>query len=104
MKKQEEGTAVPSHHILPNQMTVVQVGEQKVLLTRVQGRVCAVHSRCPHAAADLSQGTLYNGKLECPDHHYVFDVQNGRILWPPDEMLRLKRYEVTEENGQVNIQ
>lgn len=97
-------TAVSAADVQPNQMTVVEINGRKIILTRWQGKVVAFSNRCPHAAADLCQGELYRGKIECPDHQYVFNVGNGRILWPPDEPLRLKRYETREENGRVYLE
>lgn len=84
-----------------NEMTVVKVGGKKVILTRWQGAVIAFDHACPHAAADLSRGELHRGKVICLDHDYKFDIVNGRTLWPPDELVCLKRYVVKEANGSV---
>ena len=105
MKPDEAGfyTAVLTTAVQPDQLTKVEINGQPVLLIRWQGELVAVSALCPHAAADLSQGEFYRGKIECPDHGYVFDVRNGRTLWPEDEMCRLKRFEVKEVDGQVKV-
>lgn len=76
------------------QITAVTLNGAKIILLRWQEQIHAVSSKCPHAAADMSKGEFYRGKLECPDHGYVFDIKTGRTLWPEDEMVCLKRYPV----------
>jgi nitrite reductase/ring-hydroxylating ferredoxin subunit len=82
---------------------VANVAGQRIILLRWEGRVYAVHSECPHAAADLAKGELHRWKLTCPEHHYCFDVRNGRLLWPEDEHYRLRTFEVKEEEGVVKV-
>ncbi|MBE2197644.1 MAG: Rieske (2Fe-2S) protein [Anaerolinea sp.] len=108
MKKVKAGddgfyTAVAADAVHENGMTTVKLAGKKVILTRWQGRVVAFSAICPHAAADLSQGELHRGKIRCPEHDYKFDVGNGRILFPPDEMYCLQRYAVKEEGGSVKV-
>ncbi len=105
MKPDDAGfyTAVSTTAIQPNQITKIDINGQPIIFTRWQGKLAAFSARCPHAAADLSAGELYRGKIECPDHGYVFSLENGRVLWPPDEVCRLKQYAVKEEGGQVKV-
>lgn len=84
-------------------MTVVKVERKKIILTRHNGVAIAVDSICPHAAADLSKGSLRSWQICCHEHDYCFDIRNGRIVWPEDEVYRLRRYETKEENGQVMV-
>jgi 3-phenylpropionate/trans-cinnamate dioxygenase ferredoxin component len=94
---------VPADTIQQDRITAVQVDGRPLILTRVDGVIHAVSARCPHAAADLTKGSLYRGRIECPDHGYRFDVRTGRTLWPEDEVCRLKRYAVKEEGGVVKV-
>ena len=94
---------VATDEVKEDEMTAVRVGNRKVLLTRHKGALYAVDTQCPHAAADLSKGSLRTWQLCCHEHDYCFDVRNGRIVWPEDEVYRLKRYEVKEEGGQVLV-
>ena len=96
-------TVATADSVLPNQITCVQINDQSLILTRWQGVLLAFSSRCPHASADLAEGDLHRGRITCPDHGYKFDIRNGRILWPPDEVYRLKRFEVREENGLIEV-
>lgn len=96
-------TAVAAADLPDDQMFPVNLNGTKVILVRWQGALHAVSSICPHAAADLAGGEFYRGKLECPDHGYCFDVRTGRTLWPEDEMVRLKRFTVKEEEGLIKV-
>lgn len=96
-------TVATADTVLPNQITVVHLNEQRIILTRWHGELWAFSSQCPHASADLAEGDLYRGRITCPEHGYKFDIRNGRVIWPEDEVCRLKLYVVLEENGTVKV-
>ncbi len=81
-------------------MTVV-VQKRKIILTRHENRLFAIDTICPHAAADLSQGSLRSWQICCHEHDYCFDIRTGRIVRPEDEVYRLRRYQVKEEGGRA---
>lgn len=96
-----EAAAADSVH--PNAMVKIKIEGRQVVLTRFEGQPYAFSAICPHAAADLSQGTLNRWKVSCPDHGYCFDVRSGRILWPEDEPYGLRLYPAKEENGMILV-
>ena len=96
-------TAVAAATLHPGQMIPLTIAGKTIILTRYEGQIIAFAGHCPHAAAPLEAGTLHRYKVTCPDHGYCFDIRNGRILWPPDEMVRLRLYPVKEENGNIKI-
>ena len=96
-------TAVSPQTIKGDELVEIYIGETKMLLSRVEGKVVAFTNRCPHASAEFIDGEISRFKLFCPDHGYCFDVRNGRILYPSDESYRLKRYDVREAEGQIWI-
>lgn len=97
-------TVAAADQVQPDVMTPVQVNGRALILTRRKGEAIAFAARCPHAAADLGKGELHRGQIICPDHGYKFDVDNGRLRWPPDEPYRLTRYPVKEEDGVIKVQ
>jgi nitrite reductase/ring-hydroxylating ferredoxin subunit len=101
----EEGyfPAVPAVDVRVGEITLVEINGLPVILTRLGEAVHAFSAFCPHASADLSQGSFYKGRIDCPDHGYRFDIQSGRAVWPEDEVCRLKKYPVKEENGRVMV-
>ncbi|MCL4869513.1 MAG: Rieske 2Fe-2S domain-containing protein [Anaerolineae bacterium] len=95
---------VPSAEVRPQQATVCQVGGHCLILTRLDGQVHAFSGRCPHASGDLSGSTISGkGRVDCPEHGYVFDIRSGRITWPEDEHYRLHKYPVEERDGVVYV-
>lgn len=94
---------VAAERVVENEMTVVRAHGRKLILTRHEGTVYAIDSLCPHAAADLSQGSLRRWRICCHEHDYCFDIRSGRIVWPDDELYRLRRYEAREANGMVQV-
>jgi nitrite reductase/ring-hydroxylating ferredoxin subunit len=104
--KRAEGdfiVAARSEAVTEGQMTAVKVAGRRVILTRHNGRLYAIDSSCPHAAADLAKGSLRSWQLCCHEHDYCFDIRSGRLVWPEDEPYRLRRYETREEGGQVKV-
>ncbi len=98
-------------------MTDVNVGDQTVLLVRLDDGYHAMQERCPHRRAHLSNGTLAGGVIVCPWHGSRFEASTGRNLdWvdnlpaivipfvklfsPPKD---LQTYPVKVEEGQVWI-
>lgn len=87
---------VPENHALR-----VVINGRSILLTRWRGQLYAISGRCPHAGADLSQGRLGNGRIDCPMHGWKFDITNGRPLYPPDEGRPLRIYPLQLVAGEV---
>ncbi len=83
-------------------LVACQVGEDAVVATRVEGRVCAVAGTCPHRGAPLAEGILDGRRLICPWHHATFDVTSGALLDAP-ALDPLPRYQVEEHDGAVTI-
>lgn len=74
----------------------------KICLARTDhNRVVAFARRCPHEGADLSRGTLQEGRVVCPWHNVSFDLRDGKSNCTGLGDLRL--YELSERGGQVKI-
>lgn len=96
-------TDIAAASVEAGSMTLVNAGGKTAVLTRVQGQLIAFSNVCPHAAADLSQGRLFDGQVKCPDHGYTFDLQSGRATWPEGEGCRLMRFTAKVEAGMVKV-
>ena len=96
-------SAVAAGVVMPNEITIVKLKGERIIITRLNGSLFAFSAFCPHAAGDLSKGEIYKGRIDCPDHGYKFDVRSGYPVWPEDEVCRLKRFSVKEEDGQIKI-
>ena len=88
----------------PRQMTPFDIGSETIILTRIDDKIYAFNSTCPHAGAYLADGEILSrGRVECPLHNYVFDIRSGRVTWPEDEFYRLRCYSVRERDGMVYV-
>ena len=88
----------------------VRAGDSMVLLARLEdGALAATAVTCPHEGADLSQGEVYMGAIDCPRHHYLYDLQSGRNRYPYDvfpadlaaKLAPLALYRVREKSGWI---
>jgi nitrite reductase/ring-hydroxylating ferredoxin subunit len=90
----------------------VFVGRKPVLLARLDdGTVVAASAVCPHRGEDLSGGMLYFGAIDCPLHHYLYDLRTGenrypRNVYPVDlaaDLKPLPLYPVREKDGWIEV-
>ncbi|KAA3655081.1 MAG: hypothetical protein DWQ04_33750 [Chloroflexi bacterium] len=96
-------TGITAVSLQSTPMQAVKINGRKVVLAQYEGKLVAFDSRCPHASADMSQGELHRWKLYCPEHSYCFDVRNGRIAWPEDEVYRLKMFATVVKNDMIRV-
>ncbi len=86
-----------------------------VLLARLRsGEVAAAEPLCPHEQARLADGTIREGAVDCPKHHYLFDLKTGENLYPSrvypkwklEEVgdLSLPLYPCREEDGWIVVE
>lgn len=61
-----------------------KLGEVPLLVVRADDtRVHVLADRCSHASGPLSDGTVTDGCVECPWHHSVFRLSDGRNVSGP---------------------
>lgn len=82
------------------QMKEVAVGEQAVLVVRVNGAYRVFGAYCPHQGAPMAKGVIHQGRLQCPWHQSVFDADSGAMVEPPT-LDHLPRYDVRIVDGNV---
>lgn len=51
---------------------------------------------CPHAGEDLTYATICNGVIECPRHHWKWDVRTGKCIEGGSLNLRIEPLADTE--------
>ncbi len=62
----------------PGHGCTVAVGERMLALFNVGGEFFAIDDSCPHQGGSLGGGTLHGGRVICPLHSWVFELQTGR--------------------------
>lgn len=89
--------------VRPNELKVVQVGENQVILTELGGEVIAFDNMCTHEECDLYYGAVdEDNEIECDCHGARFNVLTGAVAAPPAE-IPLPVYDVRVEDGQVAV-
>jgi nitrite reductase/ring-hydroxylating ferredoxin subunit len=64
----------------------VRVGEREIALYHLKGGTFhATDNICSHEYAQLSDGWLEDGCIECPLHAARFDIKTGKALCAPAE-------------------
>ena len=79
-----------------------EVGDEQVMVVKLDGEVYAYGDLCPHAELPLSEGGIEDGQVECPWHGSLFDVKTGENTGPPASE-GLQRYEVRLEGDDVLV-
>ena len=83
------------------------LGEEIVVWSDEDGKVCTAHAVCPHLGSDLGPeagGRVRDGRLICPFHGFEYDA-TGRCVAtpyaPPPASARLRVFETREFLGLV---
>jgi nitrite reductase/ring-hydroxylating ferredoxin subunit len=77
--------------IAPSTCREFEVGRRRVLICEYLGGYYAHSTLCPHRGNPLDGALLWDGAIDCPWHHYTFDVVTGENRYParyyPEEIL-----------------
>lgn len=60
-----------------------RVGDELVLLSRLDGELYAIGGACTHYGGRLCEGIIAGGSVRCPLHHACFDLKTGAVLRAP---------------------
>ena len=82
---------------------VVQVGEARVAVFKLDDGFYAINDICTHEYAVLSEGFCEDGKVECPLHQACFDIRTGKALDEPAE-VDVATYPTRVESGVVQFE
>lgn len=87
------------------EMRELKVGpkdEDKVLISKYQGKIHSVGNFCPHFGAPLSWGVLFEDKVLCPWHGAGFNIVTGAVEGAP-VLDGLPKYEVISKDGKTYV-
>ena len=100
------------HEVPPGQTLYFALESGPVVLANHAGTVHALSGLCLHKLNPLDGATLRGSHLECPYHHYQYDVRTGanhypQCAFPPDladlngHLKPLKVYPVEVREGEI---
>ncbi|HZY91993.1 MAG TPA: non-heme iron oxygenase ferredoxin subunit [Thermoplasmata archaeon] len=61
----------------------VEVDGTPVAVFNIAGTIYAIGAVCPHEGGPLDEGEVEDGRVTCPWHGSVFDLNSGKVLTPP---------------------
>ena len=64
-------------------MLAGHVGDEAVLLSRIDGKFYAIDATCTHYGGPLGEGVVTGSAVRCPWHHACFDLRTGEALHAP---------------------
>ena len=77
-------------------------GGAQFLLCRVEGRVHAITTQCPHEGGRIAEGPMKDGCFAvCPLHMYGFDPRTGRP--EGDVCSKARTFRVREEGDECRV-
>jgi 3-phenylpropionate/trans-cinnamate dioxygenase ferredoxin subunit len=97
---------MPVHSLSPDRVPpdgerrYLFLGDTRVILFNLGGKLHAVDDSCPHHGASLYAGKLTGSLLRCPAHAMTFDVTTGE---QSGGGLCLSRHQVVQSGDQVDI-
>ena len=86
-----------------NESKVVNVVDKEIAVFNVEGEFFAIDDRCSHSDESLSQGEVYDCKVECPAHGAEFDLKTGEALTPPASR-GVACYQTTTDEDSIYIE
>jgi nitrite reductase/ring-hydroxylating ferredoxin subunit len=79
-----------------------RVGEDSVLLSRIDGQLYAVSGTCTHYGGHLPDGLATGETVRCPLHHACFSLRTGEVLRAP-ALDPLDRWKVEVEGDRAFV-
>jgi toluene monooxygenase system ferredoxin subunit len=84
------------------EMRGVAVGNERLLVVRLDDGVCVYRDRCPHQGYPLSEGKLVDGVITCRVHEHSFDAASGHGINPLGP--RLTKLSACVQGGQILVE
>ena len=89
--------------IMQNASKVFNIDDKEIALFNCEGKFYAIDDLCSHSEASLSEGEVYDCKVECPLHGAEFDLNAGEAVTLP-ATKPVKTYPVYVEDGYLYIE
>ncbi len=86
-----------------NSSKVISLSDKQIALFNHEGEYYALDDMCSHAEASLSEGDVYDCKVECPLHGAEFDLKTGDAVTLP-ATKPVNKYKVNVEDGYIFLE
>ena len=95
-------TGVPAADVPEGGMLAGKVGDEAVLVARVDGALHAIGATCTHYQGPLAKGLIKDGAVRCPWHHACFSLTTGEAVGAP-AFDAVACYAVEERDGRIVV-
>lgn len=85
-----------------NGLLAMKLEGRSLLLSRLDDQVVCFHNACSHLGVPLDAGSVDQGILTCPYHHFRYELVTGACLTAPE--MPLQALPVQMKGGQVYVQ
>jgi len=68
--------------IPPGTTKLVQVENLPILIVNDRGQFYALQGLCGHQQRSLAKATVWQGLIDCPWHHFQYDIRTGENVYP----------------------
>ncbi|ROZ52964.1 isoprene monooxygenase ferredoxin [Rhodococcus sp. WS1] len=92
---------VAEDELWDNEMESFDLGDDEVLVLKVDGEVRAYDGICPHQSISLVEGEFENGVVTCRAHEWQFDALTGAGVNPRDTCLH--KHDVRIVDGVIQV-
>ena len=93
---------VPAADVAEGRIVHGRVGEEEVMVARVDGALFAVGARCTHYQGPLAEGLLVGQTVRCPWHHARFCLRTGEAIGAP-AIDPISLWIVDERDGKIFV-
>lgn len=84
-------------------LRAMELGGEKILLSRQGAVVACFQNACAHLGLPLDGGLVENGILTCPHHEFQYDLASGECLTAPEVQLQAHGVRVIDQRVEVRL-
>jgi len=75
-------TVARAAEVAPGQTRSIWIGERRILIVNDGRTFYALQGLCGHQNLPLEGGRIWQGTIDCPWHHFQYDLKTGENLYP----------------------
>ena len=95
-------TVAQTTDLSPGRIILVDVEDEEVAISNVNGEYYAFGAECTHAGGPLDEGEIEGTTVICPWHGGEFDIRSGEVTGPPAQE-QIPTYQVKVEGTDIQI-
>lgn len=99
-KEPKQVRAADLNELKEGETKKLSLGNQQVVLSKVNGQYGAIEGRCPHQGGPLIDGRVDNGVIRCPWHGHAFNPVTGKALGKDSDV---KAFQVEKRDNGIYI-